>query len=86
MNNIKCRCHTNIDEGRTKRWPEKMCCRPKVGDLVKAEDGYTLKICGITHDIEEKGVTMGKPLLLIELTEYRSSSGQSFRHPYGRHI
>ena len=45
------RCHTNIDEGRNKQWPEDFVTCPRVGDRVAALCGYTLKVASITHRV-----------------------------------
>lgn len=42
-------CRTNIDEGRTKNWPEDFVTCPRVGDYVCSESGYKLKVIAITH-------------------------------------
>jgi len=46
---IPVRCRTYIDEAKDKKWPEKLCCRPVVGDRVVAQDGCVLYIATITH-------------------------------------
>jgi len=50
---IKVKCHTNVDEGRTKKWPEEMACRPQKGDHVRSKDGFDLVVYKVTHCISE---------------------------------
>lgn len=46
---IRVSCFTNIDEYKQEAWPEKMICRPVVGDWVQSHSGKKLQIVAITH-------------------------------------
>jgi hypothetical protein len=75
---IKGTCVTNIDEGRRKEWPTVFAAVPRIGDSVRAEGGYTLKVCRITHyqitiyrrDGDFSGKSETIPCIEIELTKY----------------
>ncbi len=53
--------HTNIAGWR---FPEKVCCRPLIGDSVRPmNDNQILKVCAVTHCESPDG-----PYLYVELT------------------
>jgi len=56
MNNeIKVRCHTNLDLKFHPTFPDVFSCRPMIGDMVQLSDGTYLKICMITHCVDKRG-------------------------------
>jgi hypothetical protein len=65
------RCHTNIDEGRNKQWPEDFVTCPRVGDRVAALCGYTLKVASITHCVRREAMDIMRgrlvPYIEVEL-------------------
>ena len=63
---IPVNCHTNLDEFVNANWPKQFCCRPKVGDYVKASNGKRLKIVSITHIVGDS-FGVNEPMLSIEL-------------------
>ena len=69
---IRIQCHTNLDEGRGKKWPEWAEQPVAVGDYVQAEGGYRLKVCSITHVMRKtyRGeVEALVPMVLVELNK-----------------
>lgn len=61
---IHIRCRTNLDGYETTNWPDSLCCRPMIGDLIESLcRRRVLKIVGITHAL----TTSNEPILLIEL-------------------
>lgn len=74
---IKGRCHTNLDDFRQCEWPEVFEEVPRIGDRVKAKDGKTLKVVGVTHTVRKAGLSgfssskgIGyEPVVEIELWE-----------------
>ena len=67
--NIYVEFHTNVDPKYTTWYfPEHVCCRPMVGDLVKPiNDDQTLKISSITHCVRNADIGFKSPYLRIEL-------------------
>jgi len=57
-------CSTNLDDYKIEKWPNKMCCRPNEGDIVRAKSGKILRIDRITHAMQH---STGTPILEIEL-------------------
>jgi len=69
---IRIQCHTNLDEGRGKKWPETAEQPVMVGDCVQAEGGYRLLVCSITHVMRKtyRGeVEALVPMVLVELNK-----------------
>lgn len=72
---IRVRCFTNLDDYKSQKWPEEMCCRPIVGDCVYSESGKVLKIVRITHTVvanvanweDNRNNPKRNPVLFIEL-------------------
>jgi hypothetical protein len=49
---IKAICRTNFDEGKRRKWPTEFAAVPRVGDYVRDENNYVLKVIRITHFIK----------------------------------
>ena len=68
---IKVRCRTNLDDFKREQWPNTFVCRPEEGDKVQAKSGAVLKICNITHAMEDpifvERNRKPEPYLIIEL-------------------
>jgi len=63
MENIRVRCFTNLDDYHRTFWIDSVCCRPIIGDRVMSKcNQKSLKIVGITHQVDEEG-----PFLRLEL-------------------
>lgn len=63
---IRVKVHTNRDVGHSVDWPEKMICRPLIGDYVRALGGQCeLRVVRVTHitDLPEYNA----PYLLVEV-------------------
>jgi len=66
---MKVFCRTNIDELKREDWPERMCCRPVVGDRVCAKSGINLRVVGVMHSITKQyeNDATKEPFLIVEL-------------------
>ena len=75
---IKGECHTNVDEGRTKKWPTVFAKVPDKGETVVCSTGFKLAVLNVAHSMK---ITKGRaldcvgtheetrePYIIIELT------------------
>lgn len=50
---IKGHCHTNLDDAKHEKWPTKFVAVPREGSWMKAESGRILRVCKVTHYMED---------------------------------
>jgi hypothetical protein len=77
---IPVKCKTNFDEYKGKKFPNFVCCPPRVGDRMMAEDGTTAVIVSITHKMVQEQyapiTSEMKPILQLELHTFVPKDGQ----------
>jgi len=67
---VRYKCHTNVDAGRNQEWPTDFVYPPKLGESVRSEGGYTLKVVDLTHCVERsKPERTLIPYVLVELNQ-----------------
>lgn len=66
---ITVHCHTNLDI--REEWPNKLYCRPIVGDIIISKSGLELEVCRIKHNTYKEGsvgyLSGGRQYLEVEL-------------------
>ena len=66
-------CRTNLDNYERENWPTEFVAVPRKGEGVRAESGNSLRVCGVTHLMQRKTMSVDGeyecPIIEVELNK-----------------